>query len=146
MLEVRLAGGEAAALKVFEGASARLARVENELEAQRRAARRGLAPRVLRVDCALDPLVQERYGACQLGGQPANVLVFPTLQAANIGFNLVRSMAEVTTVGPIYLGLSKPVHVLQPHSSGVQDVVRLTAIAAMQSTRNETMLTIGGGA
>lgn len=100
----------------------------------------------MRVDCALDPLVQERYGACQLGGQPANVLVFPTLQAANIGFNLVRSMAEVTTVGPIYLGLSKPVHVLQPHSSGVQDVVRLTAIAAMQSTRNETMLTIGGGA
>ena len=97
----------------------------------------------MRVDCALDPLVQERYGACQLGGQPANVLVFPTLQAANIGFNLVRSMAEVTTVGPIYLGLSKPVHVLQPHSSGVQDVVRLTAIAAMQAARNEAQLTVG---
>lgn len=96
----------------------------------------------MRVDCALDPLVQERYGACQLDGQPANVLVFPTLQAANIGFNLVRSLAEVTTVGPIYLGLSKPVHVLQPHSSGVQDVVRLTAFAAMQAARHDAALTV----
>jgi malate dehydrogenase (oxaloacetate-decarboxylating)(NADP+) len=97
----------------------------------------------MRVDCALDPLVQERYGACQLGGEAANVLVFPTLQAANISFNLVRSLAEVTTVGPIYLGLSKPVHVLQPHSVGVQDVVRLTAFAAMQAARNEVALRIG---
>lgn len=98
----------------------------------------------MRVDCALDPLVQERYGACQLGGRPANVLIFPTLQAANIGFNLVRSLAEVTTVGPIYLGLSKPVHVLQPHSAGVSDVVRLTAIAAVQAAREEpTPLRVG---
>jgi len=89
----------------------------------------------MRVDCALDPLVQERYGPCRLGGEPANVLIFPTLQAANIGFNLVRSLAEATTVGPVYLGLSKPVHVLQPHSVGVSDVVRLTAIAAMQAAR-----------
>jgi malate dehydrogenase (oxaloacetate-decarboxylating)(NADP+) len=90
----------------------------------------------MRVDCALDPLVQERYDRCRLGGQPANILVFPSLEAANIGFNLVRSLSETQVVGPLYLGLSKPVHVLQPHSVGVSDVVRLVAFAAMDADRN----------
>ena len=90
----------------------------------------------MRVDCALDPLVQERYERCRLGGQPANILVFPSLESANIGFNLVRSLSETQVVGPLYLGLSKPVHVLQPHSVGVSDVVRLVAFAAMDADRN----------
>ncbi|MBC8405585.1 MAG: NADP-dependent malic enzyme [Planctomycetes bacterium] len=89
----------------------------------------------MRVDCALDPLVQERYERCRLGGQPANILVFPSLESANIGFNLVRSLSETQVVGPLYLGLSKPVHVLQPHSVGVSDVVRLVAFAAMDADR-----------
>ena len=83
----------------------------------------------MRVDCALDPLVQEQYPECQLGGQPANVLVFPDLEAANIGFNLVRSLTDTSVVGPVMLGLEKPVHMLQPHSIGVSDIVHLTAVA-----------------
>jgi malate dehydrogenase (oxaloacetate-decarboxylating)(NADP+) len=89
----------------------------------------------MRVDCALDPLVQERYPTCKLDGQPANILVFPNLEAANIGFNLVRSLTDAYMVGPIYLGLSKPVHVLQPHSVGVSDIVRLSAMAAMKAAK-----------
>jgi len=89
----------------------------------------------MRVDCALDPLVQERYDRCRLGGEPANILVFPSLESANIGFNLIRSLTDTQVVGPLYLGLSKPVHVLQPHSVGVSDLVRLVAFAAMNADR-----------
>jgi len=83
----------------------------------------------MRVDCALDPMVQGRYENCKLNGQTANVLVFPDLQSANIGFNLVRSLTDAYVVGPIMLGLQKPVHMLQPHSIGVSDIVHLTAVA-----------------
>ncbi len=87
----------------------------------------------MRVDCALDPTVQARYADCMLGGRRANLLVFPNLEAANIGFNLVRTLADVPVVGPLMLGLAKPAHVLQPHSCGVRDVVHMTAIACMQA-------------
>ncbi|HJM39017.1 MAG TPA: phosphate acyltransferase, partial [Planctomycetota bacterium] len=70
--------------------------------------------------------------------QKANVLVFPNLGAANIGFNLLRVLAETPTVGPIMLGLEKPAHMLQPHSVGVSDVVRLTAIACMDAATPRT--------
>tara|TARA_B100000959_G_C14998075_1_gene631700 strand:- start:11876 stop:14161 length:2286 start_codon:yes stop_codon:yes gene_type:complete len=92
----------------------------------------------MRVDAALSPTVQTRYENCRLGGQKANVLVFPNLGAANIGFNLLRVLAETPTVGPIMLGLEKPAHMLQPHSVGVSDVVRLTAIACMDAATPRT--------
>ena len=87
----------------------------------------------MRVDCALDPTVQARYPDCILKGRRANVLVFPNLEAANIGFNLVRMLADLPVVGPLMLGLAKPAHILQPHSCGVRDVVHMTAIACMQA-------------
>ncbi len=87
----------------------------------------------MRVDCALDPTVQQRYPDCILKGRRANLLVFPNLESANIGFNLVRLLADVPVVGPLMLGLSKPAHMLQPHSCGVRDVVHMTAIACMQA-------------
>jgi malate dehydrogenase (oxaloacetate-decarboxylating)(NADP+) len=87
----------------------------------------------MRVDAALDPLVQARYPDCKLGGRSANVLVFPDLESANIGFNLVRLLAESPVVGPIMLGLEKPAYVLQPHSFGVSDVVHLTALACQHA-------------
>ena len=83
----------------------------------------------MRVDAALDPLVQERYSDCRLGGRKANVLVFPNLESANIGFNLIRTLTKSHVVGPVMLGLEKPAHMLQPHSCGVSDAVHLTAIA-----------------
>jgi malate dehydrogenase (oxaloacetate-decarboxylating)(NADP+) len=87
----------------------------------------------MRVDCALDPTVQQRYPDCILAGRRANVLVFPNLESANIGFNLVRMLADLPVVGPLMLGLAKPAHMLQPHSCGVRDVVHLTAIACLQA-------------
>jgi len=88
----------------------------------------------MRVDCALDPMVQAKYPDCRLGGQPANVLIPPSLEAANIAFNLLRTLSDAPTVGPITLGLSKPAHMLQPHSRGVKDIVHMTAIVSLSPT------------
>jgi len=87
----------------------------------------------MRVDAALDPMVQARYPECRLGGRAANVLIFPDLESANIGFNLVRMLTDSPVVGPIMLGLEKPAYMLQPHSCGVSDVVHLTALACQHS-------------
>ena len=88
----------------------------------------------MRVDCALDPMVQAKYPNCQLGGQPANVLIPPSLEAANIAFNLLRTLSDAPVVGPITLGLAKPAHMLQPHSKGVKDMVHMTAIVSLAPT------------
>ena len=45
--------------------------------------------------------------------KPANVLVFPELQSANIAYKLLWRLADVEAIGPILLGMNKPVHVLQ---------------------------------
>ena len=91
----------------------------------------------MRVDAALDPVVQARYEECRLGGRRANVLVFPNLEAANIGFNLVRMLtAESTMIGPMMVGLDKPVIAMQPHSAGVEDIIHLTAMASIEAHDN----------
>ena len=87
----------------------------------------------MRLDAALDPTVQARYPDSRLAGRKANVLIFPNLEAANIGFNMMRIFAEVPMVGPIMLGLQRPAHMLQPHSAGVSDLVRLTAVAVLDA-------------
>ena len=87
----------------------------------------------MRLDAALDPTVQMRYPECRLGGKHANVLVFANLDASNSAVNLLRLLGDNPVVGPVMLGLVKPVHVLQPHSAGVSDVVHMTAIACLEA-------------
>ncbi|HEX9795187.1 MAG TPA: phosphate acyltransferase, partial [Planctomycetota bacterium] len=97
----------------------------------------------MRLDAAIDPTVQARYPLSRLQGRKANVLVFPNLEAANIGFNMMRYYADASLVGPIMLGLERPAHMLQPHSAGVSEVVRLTAIAVLDARRAETAVGVG---
>ena len=87
----------------------------------------------MRVDAALSPVIQSRYDNLNLGGKVANVLVFPSLEASNIAFNLIDTLTDYSTVGPMMLGLEKPAHLLQPHSYGVSDVVHMTALACYSS-------------
>ncbi len=95
---------------------------------------RELAPEYLidgemRADAALDVRVQQSIHGSGLKGRAANVLVFPNLDAANIAFNLARTVGDVPAVGPIMLGLDRPAHMLQPHSASIFDVIHLTAFA-----------------
>lgn len=89
----------------------------------------------MRVDAALDPVLQSQYPDCKLDGTAANVLIFPNLEAANISFNLVRKLSDAVTLGPLILGLDRSVAVLQPHSTDVDDIIRMTALTVVEAQK-----------
>lgn len=62
----------------------------------------------------------------------ANLLVMPNLDAANIGYNLVRVATNGVAIGPILMGLDKPAHILTPASTA-RRVVNMTTIAAVDA-------------
>lgn len=62
----------------------------------------------------------------------ANLLIFPNLDAANIAFNLVKAVADGVTVGPILLGLVKPLHIIVP-STTARGIINISAVAAMDA-------------
>jgi len=65
--------------------------------------------------------------------QAANVLIFPTMQAGNIAYKLLKELGGGTAIGPILMGLPKQVHVLQT-GAGVDDIVNMAAIAAVRAS------------
>jgi len=79
-------------------------------------------------DTALDPSLLELYPFARLSG-PANVLIMPDLNSANIGAKLMQKLAGGSVIGPIILGLEKPVQIVNM-SSGVNDLVNAAALAA----------------
>ena len=86
----------------------------------------------MQADTAVLPeRIEETYPFSSLRGG-ANVLVFPSLDAGNIGYKMLASMGGAQMIGPILMGLSRPVHVLQRGSS-VSDVVNLAALAAIEA-------------
>jgi malate dehydrogenase (oxaloacetate-decarboxylating)(NADP+) len=62
----------------------------------------------------------------------ANLLIFPNIDAANISFNLVKAVGEAVTVGPMLLGLAKPLHIAVP-STTARGIINLSAVAAMEA-------------
>jgi len=64
----------------------------------------------------------------------ANLLVMPGLDAANISFNLLKAGADGLAIGPLLLGMSKPIHVLVP-SVTARGIVNVSAVAAMEGAR-----------
>ena len=80
-------------------------------------------------DAAISEEIRGRsFPDSRLRGE-ANLLVMPTLDAANISFNLLKTAAgEDITVGPILLGVARPVHILTP-SATVRRIVNMTALA-----------------
>jgi malate dehydrogenase (oxaloacetate-decarboxylating)(NADP+) len=70
-----------------------------------------------------------------------NVLIFPNLEAANAAYKLVWRLAGAEAIGPILLGLKRPVHVLQ-RGVDVADIVNMTAIAVVDAQEKQEA---GGG-
>jgi malate dehydrogenase (oxaloacetate-decarboxylating)(NADP+) len=84
-------------------------------------------------DAALSQEIRERvFPNARLKGS-ANLLVMPTLDAANIAFNLLKTAAgDGITVGPILLGVAGPVHILTP-SATVRRIVNMTALTVVDA-------------
>jgi malate dehydrogenase (oxaloacetate-decarboxylating)(NADP+) len=84
-------------------------------------------------DAALDEQIRrEVFPSSRLKGQ-ANLLVMPTLDAANISFNLLKVAAgDNLTVGPILLGAARPVNILTPTAT-VRRIVNMTALTVVHA-------------
>jgi malate dehydrogenase (oxaloacetate-decarboxylating)(NADP+) len=76
-------------------------------------------------------LLKDSYPFSRLTG-PANVLIFPDLNAGNIGYQLLKSIAKAEAIGPILVGMDRPVHILQ-RDVQVQDVINMAVIAAVDA-------------
>jgi malate dehydrogenase (oxaloacetate-decarboxylating)(NADP+) len=84
-------------------------------------------------DSALDPALRLRaYPHSRLKG-PANLLVFPNLDAANIALSVVKSATDALHVGPILLGAARPAHILS-QSVTSRGVVNMTALAVVEAS------------
>lgn len=77
-------------------------------------------------------LLKEMFPFSKLGDKEANVLIFPSLSAGNIAYKLLQEMAGAETIGPILLGVNKPVHILQLGSS-VREIVNMVNIAVVDA-------------
>jgi len=85
-------------------------------------------------------ILKENYPFSELADADVNTLIFPNLAAGNIAYNLLKEVGGADAIGPILLGLKKPVHVLQLGSS-VRSIVNVTLIAvvdAQMKTRTDT--------
>ncbi len=77
-------------------------------------------------------LLADNFPFSTLKGRPANTLIFPNLESGNIAYKLLQEMGGAEAVGPILLGLKKPVHVLQLGSS-VREIVNMITIAVVDA-------------
>lgn len=85
----------------------------------------------MQADTAVVPsLVDERYAFSLV--RDANVLVFPSLESANVAYKLLSRLGKARAIGPILVGIGAPVHVLQT-GDDVDDIVHMAAVAVMDS-------------
>jgi malate dehydrogenase (oxaloacetate-decarboxylating)(NADP+) len=80
-------------------------------------------------------IIEETYPFSKLRGG-ANVLVFPDLTSANTCYKLLGRIGGTETIGPILMGMSKPVHVLQ-RGAEVEEIVNIAAIAVVDAQETE---------
>ena len=86
----------------------------------------------MQADTALvEEILQDTYEFAELD-DPANVLVFPNLEAGNIGYKLLQRLGGAEAIGPMLVGMDKPVHVLQ-RGDEVKDIINLAGVAVVDA-------------
>jgi malate dehydrogenase (oxaloacetate-decarboxylating)(NADP+) len=91
----------------------------------------------VQADFALNQrLMQEKFPFSQISTKKVNALIFPNLSAANISYKLMKELSNIDSVGPIIMGLKKPVHILQLGAS-VDEIVNMTTIAVVDAQTHE---------
>ena len=90
-------------------------------------------------------ILRENYPFSKLVDQEVNTLIFPNLAAGNIAYNILKELGAADAIGPILLGMKKPVHVLQLGSS-VRNIYNMALVAIVDAqikcehTQEEAML------
>ncbi|WP_253737109.1 NADP-dependent malic enzyme [Halohasta salina] len=79
----------------------------------------------------VEEIIDDTYDFSALDG-PANVLIFPNLEAGNIGYKLLQRLGGAEAIGPMLVGMDKPVHVLQ-RGDEVKDIVNLAGVAVVDA-------------
>jgi malate dehydrogenase (oxaloacetate-decarboxylating)(NADP+) len=102
----------------------------------------------MQANTALDPaILAGTYPLNRLQGA-ANVLIFPNLEAGNIAYKLMQGLANAEVIGPILVGMGKPVHILQ-RDDDVRDVVNLAVLAVVEAqdrAHQSALAGVGAGA
>ena len=87
----------------------------------------------MQANFALNPgLLSDNFPFCEFANDGANTLIFPNLHAGNIAYKLLQELGAAEAIGPVLLGLKKPVHVLQLGSS-VREIVNMVTIAVVDA-------------
>ncbi|WZN42458.1 NADP-dependent malic enzyme [Chitinophaga pollutisoli] len=81
-------------------------------------------------------LLRDNFPFSKLADAPANTLVFPNLESGNIAYKLLQELGEAEAIGPILLGLKKPVHIVQMGSS-VREIVNMITIAVVDAQEKQ---------
>ncbi len=91
----------------------------------------------LQTDFALNPeMLQKKFPFSKLAGKKVNALIFPNLDSANSNYKLLKELNGVESIGPIMLGMRKPVHILQLGAS-VEEIVNMAAVAVVDAQQKE---------
>ena len=77
-------------------------------------------------------ILKDNYGFSDLVDEDVNVLIFPNLTSGNVAYNLLKEIGGADAIGPILLGLKKPVHVLQLGSS-VRSIINMALVAVVDA-------------
>lgn len=91
----------------------------------------------LQADFALNhEMLQKKFPFSKLAGKKVNALIFPNLDSANSNYKLLKELNGVESIGPIMLGMRKPVHILQLGAS-VEEMVNMSAVAVVDAQQKE---------
>ncbi len=91
----------------------------------------------LQTDFALNPeLLEQKFPFSKLAGKKVNTLIFPNLESANSTYKLLKELNKSDSIGPIMMGMQKPVHILQLGAS-VDEIVNMAAVAVIDAQQKE---------
>ncbi|CAI8311012.1 MAG: NADP-dependent malic enzyme [Flavobacteriales bacterium] len=81
-------------------------------------------------------MLKNRFPFSILNGRKVNTLIFPNLDSANITYKIIKELDNAVSVGPILIGLNKPIHILQLGAS-VDEIVNMSAIAIIDANQRK---------
>ncbi len=91
----------------------------------------------LQTDFALNSeMLKANFPFSRLANKKVNTLIFPNLESANITYKLLKELNKAESIGPIMMGLRRPVHILQLGAS-VDEIVNMTAVAVVDAQQKE---------